>query len=84
MGSFYRTVPLPEGAITDQAKAAFDNGVLANHHAGAAGPGNARPASGNQGRDKAGVRNRGAVGSRFGSDAPLECNKTSFTAGRGW
>lgn len=27
-GSFYRTVPLPEGAITDQAKASFKGGVL--------------------------------------------------------
>jgi HSP20 family protein len=27
-GSFFRTIPLPEGAITDQAKAAFNNGVL--------------------------------------------------------
>jgi HSP20 family protein len=27
-GSFYRTIPLPEGAITDQAKATFKNGVL--------------------------------------------------------
>lgn len=27
-GSFYRTVPLPEGAITDSAKAHFNNGVL--------------------------------------------------------
>jgi HSP20 family protein len=27
-GSFYRVVPLPEGAMTDQAKATFDNGVL--------------------------------------------------------
>jgi HSP20 family protein len=27
-GSFYRTIPLPEGAIADQAKATFDNGVL--------------------------------------------------------
>ena len=27
-GSFYRTIPLPEGAITDQAKASFTNGVL--------------------------------------------------------
>lgn len=27
-GSFYRTVPLPEGAIADQAKASFTNGVL--------------------------------------------------------
>jgi HSP20 family protein len=27
-GSFYRMIPLPEGAITDQAKANFTNGVL--------------------------------------------------------
>src|SRR5688572_32690525 len=27
-GSFYRVVPLPEGAITDSAKAEFNNGVL--------------------------------------------------------
>jgi HSP20 family protein len=27
-GSFCRTIPLPEGAITDQAKAAFRDGVL--------------------------------------------------------
>jgi HSP20 family protein len=27
-GSFYRAVPLPEGAITDQAKANFRDGVL--------------------------------------------------------
>jgi HSP20 family protein len=27
-GSFYRVVPLPEGAMTDQAKATFKNGVL--------------------------------------------------------
>jgi HSP20 family protein len=27
-GSFYRVVPLPEGAITDSAKAQFNNGVL--------------------------------------------------------
>ena len=27
-GSFYRTVPLPEGAITESAKADFTNGVL--------------------------------------------------------
>jgi HSP20 family protein len=27
-GSFSRTIPLPEGAMTDQAKAAFKNGVL--------------------------------------------------------
>jgi len=27
-GSFYRVIPLPEGAITDQAKATFKNGVL--------------------------------------------------------
>jgi HSP20 family protein len=27
-GSFYRVIPLPEGAITDQAKATFTNGVL--------------------------------------------------------
>jgi len=27
-GSFYRQIPLPEGAMTDQAKAAFKNGVL--------------------------------------------------------
>ncbi|HEY7291845.1 MAG TPA: Hsp20/alpha crystallin family protein [Vicinamibacterales bacterium] len=27
-GSFYRTIPLPEGAITDQAKATFKDGVL--------------------------------------------------------
>lgn len=27
-GSFYRTVPLPEGAMADQAKATFRNGVL--------------------------------------------------------
>ena len=27
-GSFFRTIPLPEGAITDQAKATFKNGVL--------------------------------------------------------
>ena len=27
-GSFYRTIPLPEGAIADQAKATFNNGVL--------------------------------------------------------
>jgi HSP20 family protein len=27
-GSFYRCVPLPEGTITDQAKAHFHNGVL--------------------------------------------------------
>ena len=27
-GRFYRTVPLPEGAKTDQARARFDNGVL--------------------------------------------------------
>lgn len=27
-GSFYRTIPLPEGAMSDQAKASFTNGVL--------------------------------------------------------
>jgi len=27
-GSFYRVVPLPDGAIPDSAKAAFNNGVL--------------------------------------------------------
>jgi len=27
-GSFYRTIPLPEGAITEQAKAQFRDGVL--------------------------------------------------------
>ena len=27
-GIFYRTIPLPEGAITDQAKATFNSGVL--------------------------------------------------------
>src|SRR5262249_46678653 len=27
-GSFYRMIPLPEGAITDQAKATFKDGVL--------------------------------------------------------
>jgi len=27
-GSFYREIPLPEGAITDQAKASFKDGVL--------------------------------------------------------
>jgi HSP20 family protein len=27
-GSFYRTIPLPEGAMTDQAKASFRDGVL--------------------------------------------------------
>lgn len=27
-GSFYREIPLPEGTITDQAKASFNNGVL--------------------------------------------------------
>ena len=27
-GSFYRVIPLPEGAIADQAKATFKNGVL--------------------------------------------------------
>jgi HSP20 family protein len=27
-GSFYRTVPLPDGAMTDQAKATFKDGVL--------------------------------------------------------
>ena len=27
-GSFYRVIPLPEGAMTDQAKAAFRDGVL--------------------------------------------------------
>jgi HSP20 family protein len=27
-GTFYRTIPLPEGAITDNAKAAFKDGVL--------------------------------------------------------
>ena len=27
-GSFWRTIPLPEGAITDQAKASFNHGVL--------------------------------------------------------
>jgi HSP20 family protein len=27
-GSFYRAIPLPEGAITDQAKATFKDGVL--------------------------------------------------------
>ncbi len=27
-GSFYRVVPLPEGAITDSAKAHFNDGVL--------------------------------------------------------
>ena len=27
-GSFYRVVPLPEGALTDSAKAQFNNGVL--------------------------------------------------------
>jgi HSP20 family protein len=27
-GRFYRTVPLPEGAKTDQARTRFDNGVL--------------------------------------------------------
>jgi HSP20 family protein len=27
-GSFYRVIPLPEGAITETAKAHFDNGVL--------------------------------------------------------
>jgi len=27
-GSFHRTIPLPEGTITDSAKANFNNGVL--------------------------------------------------------
>jgi HSP20 family protein len=27
-GSFYRTIPLPRGAISDQAKATFKDGVL--------------------------------------------------------
>lgn len=27
-GSFYRTIPLPEGAMSDQAKASFKDGVL--------------------------------------------------------
>lgn len=27
-GSFYRAIPLPEGAMSDQAKASFNNGVL--------------------------------------------------------
>ena len=27
-GAFYRTIPLPEGAITEQAKASFKDGVL--------------------------------------------------------
>jgi HSP20 family protein len=27
-GSFYRVIPLPEGAITEQAKANFRDGVL--------------------------------------------------------
>jgi HSP20 family protein len=27
-GSFYRAIPLPEGAMADQAKASFNNGVL--------------------------------------------------------
>jgi HSP20 family protein len=27
-GSFHRTIPLPEGTITDSAKATFKNGVL--------------------------------------------------------
>jgi HSP20 family protein len=27
-GSFYRTIPLPDGAMTDQAKATFKDGVL--------------------------------------------------------
>jgi HSP20 family protein len=27
-GSFYRSIPLPEGAMVDQAKASFSNGVL--------------------------------------------------------
>jgi HSP20 family protein len=27
-GSFYRSIPLPEGAMTDQAKAVFKDGVL--------------------------------------------------------
>jgi HSP20 family protein len=27
-GSFYRAIPLPDGAIADQAKASFNNGVL--------------------------------------------------------
>ncbi|HEY0872674.1 MAG TPA: Hsp20/alpha crystallin family protein [Vicinamibacterales bacterium] len=27
-GSFYRSIPLPEGVITDSAKASFNNGVL--------------------------------------------------------
>ena len=27
-GSFYRTIPLPEGTIADSAKATFKNGVL--------------------------------------------------------
>jgi HSP20 family protein len=27
-GSFYRSIPLPEGAMADQAKASFSNGVL--------------------------------------------------------
>lgn len=27
-GSFYRTIPVPEGAMTDQAKASFRDGVL--------------------------------------------------------
>ena len=27
-GSFYRTIPLPDGTITDQAKASFKDGVL--------------------------------------------------------
>ena len=27
-GSFYRSIPLPEGAMTDQAKASFKDGVL--------------------------------------------------------
>jgi HSP20 family protein len=27
-GNFYRSIPLPEGANIDQARAKFDNGVL--------------------------------------------------------
>jgi HSP20 family protein len=27
-GTFYRTIPLPAGTVTDQAKASFKNGVL--------------------------------------------------------
>ncbi len=30
-GTFYRTIPLPEGALADQAKATFKDGVLEIH-----------------------------------------------------